>query len=79
MVRLKVLGCNSVKDLPDIILGTNKKPISEAKLGDPVYYINEKGEGILGVCNGARAYFLQDKEGLTARLMKDCEFCWSIN
>jgi hypothetical protein len=40
--------------------------------------VNEKDEGVLGVCNGARAYFLQHKEGLTARNVEDCLYCWSI-
>jgi len=66
-------------DLPEIILGTPKKDISEVKLGDPVYYINENNIGILGVCNGKRAYFLQEDGGITARKIEECKYCWSIN
>lgn len=79
MNTLKKLGCNKLLDLPETILGTKKKPISQVKLGEPVYCINEHGEGILGVCNGQRAYFLQQGGGLTARDIKDCSYCWSIN
>ena len=43
MKSLKNLGCNKLEDLPSIILNTKKEDISKAKLGDPVYYINEKG------------------------------------
>ncbi len=76
---LKKLGCKDLKDLPNKILGTQIKPISEVKLGEPVYYINENGDGIMGVCNGKRSYFLQWGGGLTARDTKDCLYCWSIN
>ena len=76
---LRKLGCKRLEDLPDIILGEEKADISEAKTGDPVYYINEDGIGVLGVCNGKRAYFLQLDGGLTARDIEDCEFCWSVN
>ena len=76
---LKKLGCKDIVDLPGIILETSKKDISEVKLGEPVYYVNEEGVGILGVCNGVRAYFLQMGGGLTARDIKDCKYCWSID
>ena len=79
MKALKKIGCKKLKDLPDIILGTSKKDIEKVKLGDPVYYINEEGQGILGVCNGVRAYFLCVEGGLTARKIEECEFCWSVN
>lgn len=79
LLTLKKLGCNAVKDLPEIILGMPRKDISEVKLGEPVYYINERGRGILGVCNGERSYFLQRGGGLTARDTKDCLYCWSID
>lgn len=80
MKALKKIGCNEVKNLPGIILGTSIKPIEEVKLGEPVYMIREDtGEGLLGVCNGARAYFVQRPEGITARKIEDCEFCWSID
>jgi hypothetical protein len=75
---LKELNCNSLKDFPDLALNTSKKPISEVELGDLVYYINENGDGILGICNGQRAYFLQTNGGLTARNIEECEFCWSV-
>lgn len=76
---MKKLGCNTLEDLPEIILGKPKLPISEAKRGYPVYYINEEGQGILGVCNGSRAYFLQVGGGLTPRKIEDCLYCWSID
>ena len=75
---LKKLGCNSLDELPSIILGTPKKGIKEVKHGDAVYYINEDGQGILGICNGVRAYFLQYGGGLTARNVGDCLYCWSV-
>ena len=79
MKTLRKLGCKELLDLPSIILDTPKKDISQVKHGEPVYYINEKGIGILGICNGIRAYFLQEGGGLTARLVKDCSYCWSVN
>lgn len=75
---LKKLGCKTVLDLPSLILNTPQKDISEVKVGEPVYYIRKKdGRGLLGICNGVRAYFIT-KEGLTARNIDDCEYCWSI-
>lgn len=77
---LRKLGCKNIKDLPSIILGNDIKPIEEVKLGEPVYMIREDtGEGLLGVCNGARAYFVNRPKGITVRLIEDCEFCWSID
>lgn len=76
---LKKLGCDKLEDLPTAILGTEKKPIKEVKLGEPVYYINEEGIGVMGICNGARAYFLQKGGGLSARNVEDCTYCWSID
>lgn len=75
---LKKLGCTKLDDLPGVILGTVKKDILEVKHGDAVYYINEDGHGILGICNGVRAYFLQYGGGLTARNVQDCLYCWSV-
>jgi len=66
-------------DVPGIFLGVSKKDISEVKLGEPVYYIKECGEGILGICNGAQAYFLSKDDGLITRKIEDCIYCWSIN
>jgi hypothetical protein len=79
MRTLKKLKCEKLEDLPSVILNTKRKDISEVKLGEPVYYVNEDGVGILGVCNGVRAYFLQVEEGLTARPIKDCLYSWSID
>lgn len=79
MKALRKLGCKDLVDLPSIILNTAKKEIKKVKHGEPVYFINEDGTGILGVCNGVRAYFLQQGGGLTARPIKDCIYCWSIN
>lgn len=76
---LKNLGCDKVEDLPSIILDTPKKDISKVKLGEPVYHIDIHGEGLLGICNGAQAYFLQEGGGLTTRPIKDCSYCWSID
>lgn len=79
MKALKELGCETLVDLPEVILGGPQKPISEVKLGEPVYYINEEGEGILGICNGAQAYFLKKDNGLVTRRIEDCLYCWSID
>ena len=79
MKALKELGCKDLVDLPSVILNTEKKDISEVKHGEPVYYVNEDGVGILGVCNGVRAYFLQYGGGLTARNVNECKYCWSID
>lgn len=79
MKALQKLGCKELKDLPEIILDTPKKPISEVKVGEPVYYVNEEGEGILGICNGAQAYFLAKGEGLVTRKIENCLYCWSID
>ena len=78
MKALKKLGCKDLVDLPSIILNTKRKDISKVKHGEPVYFINEEGDGILGVCNGVRAYFLQYGGGLTARNVSECSYCWSI-
>ena len=56
---IRKLGCKDFSEVPEVILGVPKKNMSEVKLGDLVYYINEQDRGILGVCNGARSYFLQ--------------------
>jgi hypothetical protein len=79
MKALKKLGCKDLIDLPSIILETDRKPISDVKLGEPVYYKNEEEKGILGVCNGAQAYFLSKDKGLTTRKIEDCLYCWSID
>jgi hypothetical protein len=79
MKALRKLNCKNLKDLPSVILGNPKKDIKDVKLGEPVLYINEDNVAILGVCNGVRAYFLQDGGGLTARPISNCECCWSIN
>ena len=76
---LKKLGATDLTDILTVLLNTPKKDISEVKLGEPVYYINEDGEGILGICNGVRAYFLQKNGGLTTRNIEDCLYCWSID
>jgi len=77
---IKRLGCKEFHEVPGKILGDGKKKdISKVKLGEPVYYINENGAGILGVCNGARCYFLQNGGGITARKTEDCSYCWSID
>lgn len=76
---LKKLGCKKIEDLPGVILNKPKRPVSEVKHGDPVYYINEDGVGILGICNGVRAYFLQKGGGLTARSIDKCKYCWNVN
>lgn len=68
-----------LKDLPELILKTPRLPISEVKLGYPVYYVNEEGEGVLGICNGAQAYFLRKGDGLVTKRVEECLYCWSIN
>ena len=74
---LRKYGCKDLLDLPELILETPKKDISEVKLGDPVYY--EDRMGAIGICNGARAYFPGEGGGLTARHISECKYCWSIN
>lgn len=79
MKIIKRLGCNTLLDLPKLVLGTNKKPISQVKLGELVYYIEETGEGIFGICNGAQSYFLNKEVGLVTRKTEDCIYSWSID
>lgn len=79
---LNNLGIDSLDELhkaPELFLGLKRKDISEVQHGDAVYYINERGNGILGICNGCRAYFLCEAGGLTARDVNDCIYCWSID
>lgn len=76
---LEKMKCKSLEDAPSAFLNVKRKPISEVQLGDIVYFINEKNEGIFGVCNGSRAYFLQVGGGLTPRKIEDCLYCWSID
>ena len=76
---IKELGGKKMKDLPSIILGTPIKNISEVKHGDIVYSEDENGDGMLGVCNGVRAYFMAKGKGITARPVTECISCWSIN
>ena len=75
---LRKNGIKSIEDLPTAILGTEKKPISEVKLGEPVYLVNEEGLGVLGICNGMRAYFLHPEEKLVALPIDCCLYCWSV-
>lgn len=75
---LRKNGIKSVEDLPTAILGVEKKPISEVKLGEPVYAVNEEGQGVLGVCNGMRAYFLHSKVGLMAVPIETCLYAWEV-
>jgi hypothetical protein len=74
---LKNWGCNSLLDLPELILKKSKKDISEVKLGEPVYY--EDRMGAIGICNGVRAYFPGEGGGLTARNINECKYAWSID
>ena len=79
---LRSIGINNLDDLhkaPELFAGLKKKDISEVKHGDIVYYIDPGlNQGLLGVCNGVRAYFLSVEGGLTARNVKDCKYCWSV-
>lgn len=79
MRELRNLGCKSLPEAPEIILGNPKIPMSKVKLGYVVYYVNEEGEGILGICNGAQSYFLNREGGLVTRRTEDCLYCWSID
>lgn len=79
LIWMKQLGCKTLDEVPTAFTGAEKKDISEVKHGDMVYFINEDGRGIMGVCNGCRAYFLQYGGGLTARPVEDCLYCWSID
>ena len=76
---IKELGCKSLVDIPGLILGVDKKDISKVKLGEPVYFINQDNRGVLGICNGVRAYFLKRNGGLTTINIEDCLYCWSID
>ena len=76
---VKEFGADGIKDLPGIVLGTSRKNISEVQHGDIVYMEDENGFGALGICNGVRAYFMTKPKGLTARMVEDCIYCWSIN
>jgi hypothetical protein len=76
---IKNLGAKDLNTFPTVVLNTKRKSISEAKLADIVYYINEENEGILGICNGAQSYFLAKGEGLVTRKTKDCLYCWSVD
>jgi hypothetical protein len=80
MKALAKIGCKELKDLPNVILGNPIKSIEKVKLGEPVYLTREDtGEGLLGICNGTRAYFVNRPVGITARKIEECEFCWSID
>lgn len=79
MKALRNLGCRSLSEAPEIILDTPKIPMSKVKVGYIVYYVNEEGEGILGICNGAQSYFLNKEGGLVTRRTEDCLYCWSID
>jgi hypothetical protein len=72
------VGAGALDEVPEKYLGLQKKNISEVKHGDIVYYMNENGQGIMGICNGCRAYFLQYGGGVTARPVEDCTYCWSV-
>ena len=80
---LKNLGIDNFDDLykaPELVLGVKRKDISEVKHGDIVYYIEpETNAGLMGICNGVRAYFLCWDGGLTARNIEDCTYCWSVD
>ena len=78
MKTLKELNSIDLSTAPTEVLGIPRKPISEVKYGDIVYKINERGQGILGICNGVRAYFLQETGGITARNIEDCLYCWTV-
>jgi hypothetical protein len=75
---MAMVGAGSLDEVPEKFAGLKRKDISEVKHGDIVYYLNENGYGIMGICNGCRAYFLQYGGGLTARNVKDCLYCWSV-
>lgn len=79
---LKHLGIDSLDDLhkaPELFAGLERKDISEVSHGDIVYYIDsETNAGLMGVCNGVRAYFLCVDGGLTARNVEECKYCWSV-
>lgn len=74
---LRKLGVRQVIDLPPIMINGERKPISEVKHGDVVYY-REKDGGMLGICNGVRAYFM-NHNGLLAVPVNKCKYCWSFN
>ena len=76
---IKKLGCKDVSEVLEAALNIPRQDISQVKLGDIVHYVNEQGRGILGVCNGVRAYFLQEDGGITARRIEECDYCWSIS
>lgn len=79
---LNNLGIDNFDDLhkaPELFAGLKKKDISDVEHGDIVYYIDPGlNQGLLGVCNGVRAYFLSTEGGLTARNIEECIYCWSV-
>ena len=77
--NLNIDDFNKLYEAPELFVGLKKKDISDVIHGDIVYYINEKEQGIFGICNGCRAYFLSEEGGLTARDIKDCLYCWSVD
>lgn len=76
---LKKHNINSIEELPTKILGTEKKPISEVKTGDVVYALNDNNDGVLGICNGVRAYFIQPEIGIIAVPIEKCIYAWDVN
>ena len=79
LLVLKQHNINSIEELPTAILGTDRKPIEEAKLGDVVCTLDDEGLPVLGVCNGKRAYFIHSEYKLVAVSIEKCLYCWSIN
>lgn len=76
---LKEKGINSLEEIPTKILGTERKSISEAETGNVVYTLNDKGQGVLGICNGVRAYFIQPEIGIIAVPIEECLYAWDVN
>lgn len=74
---LKKLGATGIHNVLTVLLDTPRLETGTPHLGAPVYYINETGQGILGICNGVRSYFVAE-DGLTTRSTKDCKYHWRI-
>lgn len=76
---IEKIGCKSISDLPNILLKTKKKLGKEAKYSDVVYWEpNTESEGMLGICNGARAYFFSLSGKLIAIPIEECLYSWEL-
>ena len=70
---------DDLSEVPSLVLNVERKPISEVKHNDLVYwYVKNRKEGAFGFCNGKRAYFIQREGGAGPYPLYVCSYCWSI-